>query len=173
MTMVAARIRNVLVRELGAVAREVAAYPSDELLWREVPGLPNPGGTLALHLAGNLEHYVGAVLGGTGYVRDRDAEFATRGLTRAEVRARVEAAAAAVDRSLTSATGAQVEGEYPEMVAGQRVRTADFLVHLVSHLGYHLGQLDYHRRMVAPDTGGVGTISLAALPDYRSGLVID
>lgn len=156
-------IRTVLLRELRAVAREVAAYPSDELLWKEVPGLPNPGGTLALHLAGNLSHYVGAALGGTGYVRDRDAEFATRGLTRAQVQARLEAASAAVAASLDGLADDRLDVEYPEVVAGRRVRTADFLVHLVSHTGYHLGQLDYHRRMVAPQTGSAATISLAEM----------
>lgn len=163
--MAADTIRVILTRELRAVAREVDAYPSDDHLWRLVPGLPNSGGTLALHLAGNLEHYVGAVLGATGYVRDRDAEFATRALPRAEVRARVARAAAAVDETLGKLTAEQLEAEYPEPVRGRRVRTRDFLVHLVAHLGYHLGQLDYHRRMQAPGTGGIDAISILELPE--------
>lgn len=160
-------IRNVLLRDLRAVAREVEAYPDDELLWRAVPGLPNSGGTLALHLAGNLQHYVGAVLGGTDYVRDRDAEFSSRGLTRGAVQAHVDAAVEAVDTSLTTLTAEQLEAPYPELVVGRAVGTADFLVHLVAHLGYHLGQLDYHRRMVSPDAEAIGAIALAELPEHR------
>ncbi|MBW3553893.1 MAG: DUF1572 domain-containing protein [Gemmatimonadetes bacterium] len=158
-------IRRVLARELRTVRREVEAYPDDELLWREVPGLPNSGGTLALHLAGNLQHYIGAVLGGTGYVRDRDAEFADRGLTRAEVSGRVQAAIDAVESSLARLAPEQATGQYPEAVLGRTVRTADYLVHLVAHLGYHLGQLDYHRRMVTPGADGVGAIALAELSE--------
>jgi uncharacterized damage-inducible protein DinB len=161
-----ATIRRVLVRDLTAVAREVDAYPDDALLWRDVTGLPNPGGTLVLHVAGNLEHYVGAVLGGSGYVRDRDAEFSTRGPGRAELRARIESAVAAVEAALARLTPETCAAPYPESVAGRRVRTSDFLLHLVAHLGYHLGQLDYHRRMVAPGSPSVGAIALAELPEH-------
>lgn len=158
-------IRRVLLRELRTVRREVEAYPSDELLWREVPGLPNAGGTLALHLAGNLQHYVGAVLGGTGYVRDRDAEFADRGLSRAEVSERVGAAIEAVDSTLRRLTPGRAAAPYPETVVGRRPSTGDYLVHLTAHLGYHLGQLDYHRRLVSPGALTVGAIALAELPE--------
>ena len=158
-------IRHVLVRELRTVRREVEAYPDDALLWHEVPGLPNPGGTLALHLAGNLRHYIGAVLGGTGYVRDRPAEFATRGLTRAQVIQAVDAALREVDAALATLTPERALEPYPEGVLGRSPRMLDYLVHLTSHLGYHLGQLDYHRRMVSRDATGVGAITLAELPD--------
>ena len=158
-------IRRVLVRELRTVRREVEAYGSDELLWHDVPGLPNPGGTLALHLAGNIQHYIGAVLGRTGYVRDRDAEFSARGLTRAQVGERVQAAIEAVDATLGLLSAEAAAGPYPEAVVGRRPRTGEFLVHLAAHLAYHLGQLDYHRRMVGPGAGGVGAIALAELPE--------
>lgn len=162
-------IRHVMLRELRTVSREVDAYASDELLWRIVAGVPNSGGTLALHIAGNLQHYVGAVLGGSGYVRDREAEFSTRGLARAEVRAQVEAAAEAVDFTLADLTREEAEARYPERVSGRTVRTADFLMHLSVHLGYHLGQLDYHRRVLDSDAEGVGAISLAELPEFNGG----
>lgn len=158
-------IRRVLLREIRTVRREVEAYPSDALLWREVPGLPNPGGTLAIHLAGNLRHYIGAVLGGTGYVRDREAEFSDRGLPRAVVVERLDAAIDAVDDTLAALTPERALEPYPEVVLGRSPSTLDFLVHLASHLGYHLGQLDYHRRMVSPGADRVGAIRLAELPD--------
>lgn len=167
--MIVDAVRHVLLRELRTVAREVAAYPDDDALWRDVPGLPNPGGTLALHLAGNLEHYVGAVLGGSGYVRDRDAEFATRGLTRAEVRARVDAAARAVDAALRSFPADRLARAYPERVGGRTTRTVDYLLHLSAHLAYHLGQLDYHRRTVDPAGTGAAAIAIAELPEHPDG----
>ena len=76
-------LEAILVRELEALKRELAAYPSDADVWATPPGVSNSGGTLALHLAGNLQHYVGAMLGGSGYVRDRAAEFGRHGVARA------------------------------------------------------------------------------------------
>lgn len=159
-------IRSVLARDLRALAREVDAYPDDEALWRTAPGITNSAGTLALHLAGNLEHFIGAVLGGTGYARDRDAEFATRGLTRAELRGRIEATAKSVDATLAQFAPDQWEAEYPVPVGGRKLGTADFLVHLATHLAYHLGQIDYHRRMLVPEAGTVDAMSINELREY-------
>lgn len=159
-------IRSILLRDLRALAREVDAYPSDDALWRAPPGISNSAGTLVLHLAGNLEHFIGAVLGGTGYVRDRDAEFATRGLTRAELRGRIEAAARSVDDTLARLAPAQVECEYPVPVAGRKLSTADFLTHLATHLAYHLGQIDYHRRVLATGSSTVDAMSISELREF-------
>lgn len=156
-------IRSVLLRDLRALAREVDAYPSDDILWRAAPGISNSGGTLVLHLLGNLQHFIGAVLGGTGYVRDREAEFATRDLTRAELRRRIDAAAEAVDATIARLAPEQWEAEYPVPIAGRKVGTADFLVHLVAHLAYHLGQIDYHRRMLVPGGATVDAVSVNEL----------
>ncbi|MDH5234737.1 MAG: DinB family protein [Gemmatimonadota bacterium] len=161
--MLADDLGVVMARELRAVAKEVAAYPTDEALWRTVPGITNPGGTLALHLAGNLQHFIGKVLGGSAYVRDRDAEFGRRGEPRAAVVAEVERTIPAVVEGLKRVTAAQWEAEYPQEVGGKRFSTRRFALHLCSHLAYHLGQMDYHRRTVAPDSGTAGTVSLAEL----------
>lgn len=159
-------IRRVLARDLRALARQIEAYPDDEVVWRTVSGIANSAGTLTLHLAGNLEHFVGAVLGGTGYVRDRGAEFATRDLARAELRRRIEAAAKSVDATLAQLAPEQCEAEYPVPVGGRTLGTGDFLVHLAAHLAYHLGQIDYHRRMLTPDAGTVDAMSIGELPEY-------
>lgn len=156
-------LRAVMVRDLRALAREAAAYPDDAAPWREVPGLANPGGTLVLHLAGNMRHFIGAVLGGSGYVRDRDAEFARRGVARADLVAQVEEAIAQVERVLPSLDAARMAAEYPVELAGHRFATSRWLTHLASHLAYHLGQVDYHRRMVAPASGTVGTMAVGEL----------
>jgi hypothetical protein len=93
-------LSRVLVRDLRTLAAELDAYPDDASVWACPPGIHNSAGTLVLHLAGNLRHFVGARLGGTGYVRDRAAEFAARGLSRAELRALVDAAAVEVGAAL-------------------------------------------------------------------------
>ena len=157
------QIAGLLSRELRALRREVAAYPTDEALWRLPPGLPNAAGTLALHLAGNVQHYVGHCLGGSGYARDRDAEFARRDVPRAELLAEIDRALAVVGDGLARTSPTALAAPFPEVVGGWRVRTDEFLLHLVAHFGYHLGQIDYHRRVVTGDARGIRAIAVAEL----------
>ena len=164
--MLRSSVHAILQRELAAVRRSVEAYPDDASLWAMRAGLPNAGGSLVLHVAGNLQHFIGAVLGGTGYRRDRDAEFARRDVPRDELLAEIDRAADAIDRGLDPLADADeaLARPYPERVAGREVATGDFLVHLAAHLAYHLGQLDYHRRVVTGTRDGVGALAPAELP---------
>jgi hypothetical protein len=148
---VVAGLRRVLLRDLDSLAAQIGAYPADADLWKTVPGIANGGGTLALHLVGNLRALVGAELGRTGYVRDRDAEFADRSVARTEILARIAAARREVDQTLTRLPDSALGQPYPQEVGGARLTVGLFLFHIVAHFGYHLGQVDYHRRAV---TGG-------------------
>lgn len=153
----AADLAAQLDRDLRGLRRQLEAYPDERQIWQAVPGLPNTAGTLALHLAGNLQHYIGARWAGTGYVRNRDAEFARRDVPRAELLAEVERARAAVGAGLARVRADELDATFPEPIAGCRIRTGDFLVHTAAHAAYHLGQMDAHRRVV---TGGVGVAML-------------
>ncbi|HUF28310.1 MAG TPA: DinB family protein [Gemmatimonadaceae bacterium] len=126
-------VRAVLVRELRALRRAVETYPDDASLWALPAGVPNAAGTLVLHMAGNLQHFVGAVLGETGYRRERDAEFSRRDMTRAELLAEIDAAIAAVELTLEQLSDDAVHEPYPEEIGGRRIETSDWLVHLVAH----------------------------------------
>jgi uncharacterized damage-inducible protein DinB len=163
--MLPVALQTLLLRELRAVRREIEAYPDDASVWRQIPGLPNTGGTLALHLAGNLQHFLGAILGRDGYKRDRDAEFSRRNVTRKELVATIDQAIASVDRTLRTLTDDALTATYPEPIANRKVSTGMFLVHLASHLAYHLGQLDYHRRAVTEDSRAVDAMSVRELPE--------
>lgn len=156
-------VQAMLLRELVAVQRSVEEYPDDASLWALPQGLPNAGGTLVLHLTGNLQHYVGAVLGESGYKRDRPAEFARRDVPRAELLREVAAAVAAVKRTLPTLPEESLSQTYPEQIGGRALTIGVFLVHLAAHLAYHLGQLDYHRRVVTGNATGVGALSPAAI----------
>jgi DinB family protein len=165
----AADLAALLDRDLRALRRELEAYPDERQIWQPVPGLPNTAGTLALHLAGNLQHYVGAPWGGTGYVRDREAEFTRRDVPRAELILEIERARAAVASGLGAVRAEELGAEFPELVGGCRVRTGDFLVHTAVHLAYHLGQVDSHRRVVTGSGEGVGAVRPAELGSARKG----
>jgi hypothetical protein len=158
-------LRRVLVRELRTAIAEIDAYPDDAAVWACPPPLPNAAGTLALHLAGNLRYFVGARLGGTGYVRDRPREFGARDLSRAELRAELEAALADVDRALGALDPARLAEPYPEPIGGAQLTVGLALLHVAAHCGYHLGQMDYHRRVVTGQPKGVGAMVPGALVD--------
>ena len=166
-SMLPAALTSIMLRDLRAVKREIEAYPDDASVWRPVAGLPNSGGTLALHIAGNIQHFLGAVLAGDGYVRDRDAEFARRDVPRPELLDGVDAAMRSVERALGSLPDAAPGSAYPLPIAERTVSTDVFLVHLAGHLAYHLGQLDYHRRAVSGSAAGIDAVSVRELPEMR------
>ena len=163
--MTIANLRTLFRRDIAGVRREVEAYPDDESLWKPVAGIPNVGGTLALHLAGNLQHFFGAVLAKNGFVRDRDGEFARRNVSRAEILRGLDDAAAVVEKTLTGMDDMDLELPYPEPIAKRKVNTGVFLAHLAVHLTYHLGQLDYHRRAATKDERGIDAVSVRELPE--------
>jgi hypothetical protein len=158
----------MICRELRALERELQAYKTEDQVWLVPPGLPNSGGTLALHAAGNLLHFIGAVLGGTSYVRDRDAEFSRRGVPRSELIEGLQQASEVVTATLTALDPARLEAPYPLPVLNRRLDTGDFIMHLATHLAYHTGQVDFHRRIVTGDVAGVGAVSPTELSTART-----
>ncbi len=161
-------IAVMLARELRTLARELEAYGDEAEIWATPTGLPNSAGTLTLHLCGNLQHFVGAVLGGTGYVRRREAEFGARGVPRAELIAQVQATIGAVEQTLGGGRSIDLSAEFPDAIGGKfRVTTGDFLIHLAAHLAFHVGQIDYHRRLLTGSPASVGVVSVPEMATAR------
>lgn len=156
-------LRALYLREIATLERELDLYPDDAAVWRQLPGLPNPAGTLFLHLAGSLQHFFGAVLGQTGYVRDRAAEFSRRDVTRSELREELSKARRAVLTAFASLSEDQLEQPYPVQFAPAPFSVRLTLLQFLSHLAYHLGQIDSHRRAVSGDRTSAGAISAEAL----------
>lgn len=143
-------LAELMDRELGILAAEVAAYPSEESLWRTGGEIANSAGTLVLHLVGNLEHFVGAVLGGSPYRRDREAEFGRRDVERSELLRMIAEARGTVASVLDALEETDLDRRFPGAPPDLGDPTVGkMLVHLHGHLGYHLGQVNYHRRLVA------------------------
>lgn len=156
-------IRKTILRELTTIADELESYRDESDIWKTVPGISNSTGTLALHVAGNLQHFIGADLGRTGYTRDREAEFSRRHVPRSELIAQLNSAAAVVDSILPQLTEDDLAREFPERVGGISLSTAEYLTHLACHLAYHAGQLNYHRRIITEEKGSVSAVNIAAL----------
>ena len=154
-------LRRVFVRDASTLRDELLAYPDEKQIWAMPPGVKNSAGTLALHLCGNLQHFVGALFGGTGYVRNRDAEFSRRDVTRVELMAECDAALAAIARGFAALTDEALAAPIPGGLAGAQLSTGLALLHMATHLAYHLGQIDYHRRLV---TGQFGEVKALPVP---------
>ncbi|AKH16500.1 DinB family protein [Deinococcus soli (ex Cha et al. 2016)] len=143
-------LRELFVRDLGKLIAELEAYPDDASVWRVRGDIVNPAGTLALHLIGNLSQFVAADLGGVPFVRDREAEFARRDVPRAELIAGLREVSARVVAGLDGLDEARLDEVSARQLPGfpEGMTTRYFLIHLYGHLNWHLGQVDYHRRML-------------------------
>jgi hypothetical protein len=135
-------------RDLQRLEEEINLYPSEEAIWRLDGEIKNTAGNLCLHLCGNLQHYIGANLGHTSYVRNRDNEFAAKGISKTDLTAEVQKTRQTVRDTLETLKPSVLEAEYPEKVYEYSMTTAYFLIHLTAHLNYHLGQVNYHRRIL-------------------------
>jgi hypothetical protein len=147
MNLLISTVQELMLRDLGKLRKEIEAYPSNELLWVIRGDTKNPGGNLCLHLCGNLQHYIGAVLGKSGYVRNRDAEFSKRDLTKDTLLKEIDVTINIVPKTLEKLDSSMIEQPYPENVFDRPMTTGYFLIHLAGHLNYHLGQVNYHRRL--------------------------
>lgn len=156
-------IRRVLVRDLRSLRAELDAYENDSEVWALPDGLKNSAGTLALHLTGNLRHFIGAQLGQSGYVRDREQEFAARDIARETLTEQIDSAIRELELALNSLADSDLERPFPIAVGGHQFTIGRFLIHLIGHFAYHLGQLDYHRRIVTGNNAGIGAQSLDEL----------
>ena len=158
-------LARALERDLEGLAREVEMFPDDQSLWETVPGVSNSVGNLARHASGNLKHYIGAVLGGSGYVRQRDAEFAEKGGSREAMARELREARDVVSKTLPTVSEATLAADYPEAVGGVVLPCRLFLVHLCTHLSFHLGQAGYLRRVITEDPRSSGPVSVRELAE--------
>lgn len=137
----------IFERDLNKLKEEIELYETDEQLWTVRGEIKNSGGNLALHLVGNLNHFIGAVLGENGYVRNRDAEFSTKNGTRAEIAAMVLETVPVVSSALGKLTAEALVKDFPVQKHDETRRMDFMLLHLFGHFSYHLGQINYHRRL--------------------------
>lgn len=143
-------------RELSKLRNEISGYSSDDALWTVLPGTINSGGNLAQHLIGNLRTYIGLTLGDFPYVRDRNAEFEQRIFTQQSLIAEIDQLRNIIESSLSKLSAEHLNGEYPHTVLSifPEQNIATVLTHLLMHLSYHTGQINYQRRFTATNASG-------------------
>lgn len=146
--MIQSSVSELLLRDISKIQEELLLYRNEGDIWKTPEGISNSAGNLALHVAGNLQHFIGAVLGGSGYVRQRELEFSRKDVPVQEVVNGLEKAKEAVSISMEKLSDSALTEPFPIVVFREGMTTATFLIHLVSHTDYHLGQINYHRRLL-------------------------
>jgi hypothetical protein len=138
-------------RDLSKLAQQIEAFPNDETLWQTLPGVTNSAGNLALHLEGNLREFIGRQLGKLSYNRKRELEFSLKGIRKEELSTRLAGLQLSIPSIIGELSSEQMEMEYPQLVLERAMSTREFLIHLYGHLNWHLGQVDYLRRVLTGD----------------------
>ena len=146
--MLSSCLIELFERDLNRLITELNLYKQEETLWEIKEGISNSAGNLCLHLVGNLNHFIGATLGHTGYVRYRDDEFNLKNIPRQDLVTNIENCILAVKNTLEKLSAADLEKDFPLTPLGKVISTTQMLLHLLAHLSYHLGQINYHRRLI-------------------------
>ena len=141
-------LRTLFTRDLQKLRKEIEQYKKEENLWKIADGIANSAGNLCLHLVGNLNNYIGKEIGKTGYVRNRELEFSQKDVSRNELLKKIDDTIQVVNKSLDNLDEKALAREYPILVFEEKTSTEYLLVHLATHLAYHLGQVNYHRRLI-------------------------
>jgi uncharacterized damage-inducible protein DinB len=141
-------LQTLYRRDLEKLRQEIEAYKSEQNLWSIDKDVANSAGNLTLHLIGNLNHFIGAEIGKSGYVRQRDLEFSTKNTPRNELLRMIDDTIIVVENAIESMNDEDFTAIYPINVFGNEMTTEWFLIHLTTHLAYHLGQINFHRRLL-------------------------
>lgn len=141
-------LSKLFLRDLEKLKTEITSFKDEKKIWEISGDIKNSSGNLCLHLCGNLQHFIGAVLGNSDYLRNRDAEFSRKDVPIRELVAEIDLTTKVVQKVLLELKGEDLQKTYPVNVLGFEMTTEFFLTHLATHLNYHLGQINYHRRLL-------------------------
>lgn len=142
-------ITSLFERDLNKLEEEINLYKNEEDLWKIKEGISNSGGNLALHLVGSLNHFIGATLGSTGYIRERDKEFSLKNIPRLQIVQDIKNTIEVINNTLSHLTNEDIKKDFPVPVGNKTSSMSYTLLFFVSHLSYHLGQVNYHRRLIS------------------------
>ncbi len=141
-------LQAIFERDIKKLHSEISLYNHEANLWKTAPGILNSGGNLALHLVGNLNTYIGRELGGIDYVRDREAEFSSSQIPKEMVLESIDQTLQRVQAALENLQDEQLDHDFPIIIWDHPSTLGYTLIHLAAHLSYHLGQINYHRRLL-------------------------
>lgn len=141
-------LQEIFERDLTKLSQEIGAYTNESKLWYTEKNIANSAGNLCLHLVGNLNTYIGKTLGKTNYIRNRDLEFSQKDVPKETLLKMISETRDVVKTSLSKISTEQTNEQFPVKVFEETTTTGFMLIHLATHLSYHLGQINYHRRLL-------------------------
>lgn len=142
-------IQHQFTKDLERLKREVSLFEVESNLWKTSGSISNSSGNLTLHLIGNLNHFIGHILGNTNYVRQRSAEFESKNVSTTEILQLIDDTAVTLRRTFTTIDEQTLNELYPiQVFKNEELTVAAMLLHLTNHLNYHLGQINYLRRVL-------------------------
>ncbi len=147
--MTLAHLKIIYDRDIARLHTEISNYANEELLWKTEGNISNAAGNLCLHLIGNLKTYIGKELGHYAYTRNREAEFSSRHIPKEDLLQQIEQTRLIVCNTLEQLSPDILPQEYPLLVFENKTSVEYMLIHLSTHLSYHLGQINYHRRLLS------------------------
>ncbi len=145
--MIRQDLAELFARDLTAVKNEIAAYERESAIWLVGRDVTNSAGNLCLHLIGNINHFFGALIARNGFVRDRGSEFSSKFVPRDAMLQAIDGAIEVMRGALDGLSDDDLNAPFPEPHRGRAVTMRQMLLHLLTHLNYHLGQINYHRRL--------------------------
>lgn len=141
-------LKEIFARDLARLKKEIELYDNESDIWKVKGEIKNSAGNLCLHLVGNLNTYIGKELGGTNYIRNRDLEFSLKDIPKQELLQKIDGTIEVVNRTLDNLDESVLTSEFPVLIFNEMTSTEYLLIHLATHLTYHLGQINYHRRLI-------------------------
>lgn len=135
-------------RDVNKLAEEINLFKNENNIWRLKDGISNPAGNLVLHLTGNLNYFIGTILAKNGYVRERDKEFSEKNIPRSQLIVEVQQIIPLIQNTLPNLSKEQLQSEFPVPLGGKNYVTEDMLILLLAHFNFHLGQVNYLRRIL-------------------------
>jgi Protein of unknown function (DUF1572) len=141
-------LKSIFTRDLGRLKTEIELYTNEQALWHTDKNISNSAGNLCLHLIGNLNTYIGAAFANSGYIRQRDLEFTQKNIARTALLQKIDDTIKVVNAGLSKIDALQLKNDFPVLIWDKPMNTEFTLIHLAAHLNYHLGQINYHRRLI-------------------------
>ena len=137
-----------MTRDIDQVKLELELYQNEKTIWKIENGIANSAGNLCLHLLGNLNGFICAGIGKSGYIRNRPLEFSDKNIPRSELVHQLNTTRDCVSSSLELISDEVLDQDFPLQPFDKKSSYGHMLIHIATHLNYHLGQINYHRRLL-------------------------
>lgn len=141
-------ITDLYQRDIDKLIEEINSFKKEKDIWKVKGDVKNPAGNLTLHLLGNLNHFIGRTLGHTDYIRKRDDEFSIKNIPRDKLVFDLVSLKEVVKNTLEKLSTEDLNKEFPIKIRDEVLTTELMLIYLLNHFNYHLGQVNYLRRLI-------------------------